>query len=312
MTIPRSLGTERHAVPLNAVIFCGAGPVSVALVRAWLDTGHALSAVVVGHPDPKRRSRWQALADEGLQVIGTCYPVDWATLEQELGLIGSEPPDVLLCYAFMRRIPAPLLQRFRHGGLNLHPSLLPHYRGPNPMRCLVADRAVREHGGVTLHCMTQHYDAGDIVAQRGMTPAEFVDYDTYRVALSAHIADLVTTAVPDYCAGRIVPNPQTDEGIEAREVPAVVTIDAPAWQANEIEAACTLLHGQTRLELRIDSRLAPIPVREVLQRGPNGLGAPPRIGVASARCDCADARITLLRDNFVGRLTGRLIRGLPR
>lgn len=305
MTAPRKPDPARDATRLSATIFCGTGPVSIALVRAWLDAGNTLSAVIAGHPQATQRSRWRTLVDEGVRVIGTRYPVDWTGIEQTLE---QERPDVLLCYAFMRKIPDTLLRRFRHGGLNLHPSLLPHYHGPNPMRCLVADRAIREHGGVTLHCMTSQYDAGDIVAQRRMTPAEFVDYDTYRAALSEHIADLVTNAVPDFCAGRITPVAQNGEGIEARHLPAAITIDAPSWLADEIEAACALLYRQTRLELRMDPRQTPLPIRDVLQREPPGHGAPPRIGAAFVRCDCADARITLLRDNLIGRLVHSLMR----
>lgn len=312
MTASRKQSSPRNACTLTAAVFCGAGPVSMALVRAWLDAGHALSAVVVGHPEPTRRSRWQAFVDEGVTVIGTPYPVNWAEIEHALDRAASARPDVLLCYAFMRKIPPAILRRFRFGGLNFHPSLLPHYHGPNPMKCLVADRAVQQHGGVTLHCMSDRYDSGDIVAQLRMTPAEFVDYDTYRNALSGHIGNLVTTAVPDYCAGRLVPTAQTGEGIEARQLPAVVTIDAHSWVADEIKAACALLYGQTRLELRVGTQQTPFPIRDVLQCEPRGHRAVARIGTTFVRCNCADARITLLRDNLIGRLMRGLMRRLHR
>lgn len=305
MTAPRKQSSARNAHPLTAAIFCGAGPVSVALVRAWLDAGHALSAVIVGHPDPTRRSRWQAFVDEGVTVIGTPYPVNWAEIEHSLDRAAPDRPDVLLCYAFMRKIPAAILQRFRCGGLNFHPSLLPHYHGPNPMKCLVADHAVQQHGGVTLHCMSDRYDSGDIVAQLRMTPAEFVDYETYRTALATHLSQLATNAVPNFCAGTLTPVPQVGNGIEARDVPDCIPIEPQDWLADEIVAACALLDGQSRLELQLVAGTPTIPIRKVLSRQPQRAAKPARIGPVFVRCDCADARVTLLRDTLAGRIVGQ-------
>ncbi|MGF1615075.1 MAG: methionyl-tRNA formyltransferase [Gammaproteobacteria bacterium] len=83
--------------------------------------------------------------------------------------------DVIVAACFPFRVPNALLALPACGCLNLHPSLLPAYRGPAPLFWQL--RAGLPEGGVTLHLMTEELDAGDIVAQErlafppGMTAA---------------------------------------------------------------------------------------------------------------------------------------------
>lgn len=73
--------------------------------------------------------------------------------------------DVAVVACFTRRIPAALLAIPRHGFLNLHPSLLPDYRGPVPLFWQLRDGAPT---GVTVHYMDDGFDTGDIVAQKAL------------------------------------------------------------------------------------------------------------------------------------------------
>jgi len=80
-----------------------------------------------------------------------------------LAIMSGLRPDVVCVACFPRRIPAALLALPKHGFLNLHPSLLPLYRGPEPLFWLL--RAGSRSTGVTLHFMDEHLDTGDIAAQ---------------------------------------------------------------------------------------------------------------------------------------------------
>lgn len=72
-------------------------------------------------------------------------------------------PDVACVACFPWRIPAALLALPPLGFLNLHPSLLPAYRGPEPLFWAFRDG---EHTtGMTIHLMDEGLDTGDIVAQ---------------------------------------------------------------------------------------------------------------------------------------------------
>ncbi len=73
--------------------------------------------------------------------------------------------DVACVVCFPRRIPPAILGLPRLGFLNLHPSLLPDYRGPSPLFWQLRDGAPT---GVTIHYMDEDFDTGPIAAQQAV------------------------------------------------------------------------------------------------------------------------------------------------
>lgn len=75
-------------------------------------------------------------------------------------------PDLVVVACYPNLFPPTLLSLPRHGCLNLHPSLLPRYRGPAPL--FWQFRLGERRGGVTVHRMTETPDGGPILAQGPM------------------------------------------------------------------------------------------------------------------------------------------------
>ncbi len=93
----------------------------------------------------------------------------------------------LVCLAgFMRLVGAPLLEAFPQRVLNIHPSLLPSFRG------LDAQRQALEHGvritGATVHLVTSELDDGPIVLQAAVPvlDADTVDTLAARILVEEH------------------------------------------------------------------------------------------------------------------------------
>jgi methionyl-tRNA formyltransferase len=80
-----------------------------------------------------------------------------------LARLAAYRPDVILVACFPYVFPPALLQIPRLGCLNLHPSLLPAYRGPAPL--FWQFRQGERQTGVTLHVVDERLDAGDILLQ---------------------------------------------------------------------------------------------------------------------------------------------------
>ncbi len=80
-----------------------------------------------------------------------------------LALLAGFQPDLIVVACFPAILPLAVLQLPRYGCLNLHPSLLPAYRGPVPLFWMA--RAGERQAGVTLHFMNEGIDSGDIVTQ---------------------------------------------------------------------------------------------------------------------------------------------------
>ncbi len=73
------------------------------------------------------------------------------------------PADCGVVSCFPWLLPARLLEHYPLGMLNIHPSLLPAYRGPSPLYWQYRDG--RLETGVTVHRVTEELDAGPIVRQ---------------------------------------------------------------------------------------------------------------------------------------------------
>jgi methionyl-tRNA formyltransferase len=82
-------------------------------------------------------------------------------------LLQTLAPDLVAVACFPWRIPPDLLAIPTHGFVNLHPSLLPAYRGPAPLFWQL--RAGVQQSGVTLHQMAPTFDSGAIIAQQPLT-----------------------------------------------------------------------------------------------------------------------------------------------
>lgn len=80
--------------------------------------------------------------------------------------------DIAVVCSFNYKVPKVLLDSVTGGFINVHPSLLPKYRGANPYSAVIIDD--EKETGVTLHFMDEKFDTGDIVAQKklAVTPME--------------------------------------------------------------------------------------------------------------------------------------------
>lgn len=87
-----------------------------------------------------------------------------------LDRIAAAAPDVIIVACFPWRVPRSIRTIPRFGCINVHPSLLPDGRGPEPV--FWAFRRGLRHTGVTIHRMDDGLDTGPILAQRDVAIAQ--------------------------------------------------------------------------------------------------------------------------------------------
>lgn len=92
--------------------------------------------------------------------------------------------DFILVACWPYKLSKAVCQLARKSALNLHPSLLPEFRGANPVEEQL--RQGGTHFGVSLHLLSDEFDAGDIVKQAGFELSGRVD----RKAIEQQAADL--------------------------------------------------------------------------------------------------------------------------
>ncbi|MDR1618481.1 MAG: methionyl-tRNA formyltransferase [Treponema sp.] len=71
--------------------------------------------------------------------------------------------DLLVSFAYGRIFGPKVLALFPLGGINIHPSLLPRYRGPSPIPAVILEEG--RETGITIQVLAAEMDSGDILAQ---------------------------------------------------------------------------------------------------------------------------------------------------
>lgn len=138
--------------------------------------------------------------------------------------------DLLLSACWPWRIPENVLRAYPGGAYNLHPSLLPQFRGPAPLfwqlRHGVSDT------GITLHRLSAAWDAGPIVAQRTL---EIRDNDTEQSlgpALGALSGALLAQWLRQIDRGAVAMSPQNEAESSYHPMPGDADFAVPVgWRA---------------------------------------------------------------------------------
>ncbi|MFO7679537.1 MAG: formyltransferase family protein, partial [Chloroflexota bacterium] len=173
---------------MNVLFFGMLGEFSRLVLQALLEAGFAAVGVVVpaengGVPIRELKPVTAASAGSGLafqlrpaqaNIVHLAwqrgipvYEVSRLAAPETRQTLAELRPDVACVACFNKRIPAALLALPRHGFLNVHPSLLPHFRGPAPL--FWTFRAGVQETGITIHFMDEGLDSGDIALQAPLT-----------------------------------------------------------------------------------------------------------------------------------------------
>lgn len=125
-----------------------------------------------------------------------------------LDVLRRHAADIGLSVCHPRRIPLAVCAAMRVDLLNLHPSLLPAYRGPAPLFWQL--RGGEQHIGVTLHRLTETLDAGPVLAQRAVTLSDGARADEIDRVMAAHGAAMFTAALRCCHDDSLIPRAQDE------------------------------------------------------------------------------------------------------
>jgi methionyl-tRNA formyltransferase len=208
--------------------------------------------LVVTRPDaPKGRGRKLAPPPVKLKAdelgIETVQPQS-VNGDEALERIADEEPEALLLCAYGALIKEPLLSRF--GPIrNVHPSLLPRWRGAAPVeRSMMAGDS---ETGVTIMAVTEDLDAGPIYVQEREPILPEDTYGTLTARLAPLSADLLVRALDEDRE----PTPQPDDGeiVYAEKItPEDRTLDPQRHTAAELERTVRALTPHIGARISLD------------------------------------------------------------
>ena len=164
------------------VLFAGTPDIAVPTLISIYDSGHELVGVLTAPDRPKGRSRTPVpspVAEAAMSLVPTAAPGGTAGDDRgadHVRILKPErlrtdarnevlalSPDILVCFAYGKIFGPKFLGVFEHGGLNVHPSLLPLHRGPAPIPGAILSGAPQT--GVTVQQIALEMDTGDVVLQ---------------------------------------------------------------------------------------------------------------------------------------------------
>lgn len=111
-----------------------------------------------------------------------------------------------VCAAFGKIIPKSTIDHLPLGILNIHPSLLPKYRGASPIQAAIANGDTQT--GVTIIKMDEKVDHGPIIAQFKEEITSSDTTETLRARLFEKSAEVLIDLIPNYLKGKINLKPQ--------------------------------------------------------------------------------------------------------
>lgn len=216
-----------------------------------------------------------------------------------LATLGSFSPGLVCVACFPLRLPPVLLALPRLGCINLHPSLLPDNRGPDPL--FWTFQRGQHETGVTIHRMDASLDTGPILAHERVALPERIDEATLERDLAECGARLMARVVEGFHTGSIVEQPQ-DETIATRfSWPTLADYEIePDWSARRAYIfACGIRGREQQPVVRLAGRL--FAVVEPLGYDASGiLGVPWQLDDDMLRLQCSPgvfrARVTLISE----------------
>lgn len=210
---------DKAAATSRPIIFFGTEDLSLLVLKKLVEADLPIAAVVT-KPDLQKGRGKKTIAppvklfaeQQGIEV--------WqpTKLSEITDNITALQPVVGVLVSFGRIIPQATLDLFDPGIINIHPSLLPKYRGPSPIETTILNND--DEAGVTIMQLTAEMDAGPLYAQKA------IDLDEYRdTHSSSNLKEDLYTSLGLLGAELLI---QTLPGIISGEVPAVRQDDSKA------------------------------------------------------------------------------------
>lgn len=114
--------------------------------------------------------------------------------------------DLAVVAAYGQILTKEQLNAPKYGAINVHPSLLPKYRGPSPIQqaILNGDKTT----GVTIIKMDEEVDHGPIIYQDTLELSEEYNFDILSKKMFLHASEILPQIIKDFTAGKITPHEQ--------------------------------------------------------------------------------------------------------
>jgi len=193
----------------ETIVFFGTEDFSLATLQQLIEAGYFIATVVTKPDTP--RGRGHKLTPPSVKVLAQQHnipvlqPQRLKEITEDLRALGPAT-GVLVSYG--KIIPQSIIDIFTPGIVNVHPSLLPKYRGPSPIESAIENGD--QETGVSIMQLSAAMDAGPVYTQirHSLTGAE-TQPELY-ATLAQKGAETLLKVLPAIMSGELQPTPQND------------------------------------------------------------------------------------------------------
>ncbi|MDZ4164021.1 MAG: methionyl-tRNA formyltransferase [Smithellaceae bacterium] len=224
------------------ILFMGTPEFALAPLAALVKGGYALAGVVTRPDRPQGRGKLIAHSPVKAFALAHGLPVfqpERVASAEFLPLLAELSPQLIVVAAFGQILPRAILQAPPLGCFNIHPSLLPKYRGAAPInRAIMAGDRVT---GVTIMAMDEGLDSGDILLQEELPIYPDETYGSLHDRLARLGGDLLLKTIDLAISGDLKPLPQ-DHG-QATLAPKVCKEECLINWSGTVKQVTDLIRG---------------------------------------------------------------------
>ena len=193
------------------VIFMGTSEFAVPPLDHLMDNYHQVVAVYTQPDKPAGRGRSLVMSPVKKAALARDLPVIQPISLREPDIVKRMVelnPDAIVLAAFGQILPQAILDIPKYGGINIHPSLLPRFRGASPV--VAAILAGDAFAGVSIMVMDEGLDTGPILARTKVSISPRDTAGSLTMKLSQVGARLIIEFLPRWLSEEITPQPQDE------------------------------------------------------------------------------------------------------
>lgn len=184
------------------VVFMGTSDFAVPSLAKLIDSQHEILGVVTQPDRPQGRGNkvlFSPVKELAVQHNLEIYQPSKIKDESAVDMLRNWESDLIVVASYGQILPAEILDLPRLGCINVHASLLPHYRGAAPIqRAIMAGDKV---SGVTTMFMNTGLDTGDIILQKPVKISDDMDHGELENVLAHEGADLLIDTMAVLASG---------------------------------------------------------------------------------------------------------------
>lgn len=192
------------------IIFMGTSDFAKEILKSLVDDGYKVEAVFT-QPE-KKSGRKREIKSNPVKTFSALHAIPVFQPRkingEAIAKIKSLAPDLIVVAAYGKIIPKAVLEIPKFKCINVHPSLLPKFRGPSPIQnaILVGEKET----GITIMLMDDKIDHGDILAQEKIATSPEDTTETLAQKMIPKSSKLLLRIIPRWVQGEIKEQKQDD------------------------------------------------------------------------------------------------------